>query len=84
MGFKITYKSSVAKDCKRFPKKDVAQIFDKVDAELVEHPDRFPVLSGKFAGMRKLRAGNYRVIYVILDTAVLVLRIQHRKDVYRN
>ncbi len=84
MGFRITYKNSVSKDFKRIPKNDTAQILDKVDVELAERPDRFPVLTGQFAGMRKLRVGNYRVIYVILDDSVLVLRIQHRKDVYRN
>lgn len=41
------------------------------------------VLKGQFAGLRKYRIGDYRVIYAILGDDVLVLRIGHRKDVYK-
>ncbi|MFA7172190.1 MAG: type II toxin-antitoxin system RelE/ParE family toxin [Kiritimatiellia bacterium] len=56
---------------------------DKIDKDLVHTPQRFPVLSGSFAGMRKYRVGEYCVIFVIIDDSVLILRIQDRKDVYR-
>ncbi len=83
MGYKIDYKKSVAKDLKRIAKVDVPRILDKIDAELSENPQRFPALKGTFAGMRKFRAGDYRVIFVIIEQQVLILRIQDRKDVYR-
>ena len=51
--------------------------------ELSEKPDQFPELKGQFAGLRKYRVGNYRVIYAIIDDSVLILRIQHRKNVYK-
>lgn len=34
------------------------------------------------AGLRKLRVGDYRVIYAILGSQVLVLRIGHRREIY--
>lgn len=83
MAYSITFKKSVAKDLKRIGKKDAKRILDKIDQELVDNPERFPALSGPFAGMRKFRVGDYRVIFLILDDDVLVLRIQDRKDVYR-
>ncbi len=83
MGYNITFKSSVAKDLKRISKQNAKRILNKIDKELVSNPERFPCLSGPFAGMRKFRVGDYRVIFVVLDENVLVLRIQDRKDVYR-
>jgi mRNA interferase RelE/StbE len=56
---------------------------DKIDKDVVHDADCFPPLSGPFAGMRKYRVGDYRVIFVIIDDCVLILRIQDRKDVYR-
>jgi mRNA interferase RelE/StbE len=38
---------------------------------------------GKFAGLREYRAGDYRVIFAILEGQVLVLRVGHRRDVYK-
>ena len=58
-------------------------IFEKIETELVEKADQFPALTGKFAGLRKYRIGDYRVIYTILDDTLLILRIAHRKDDYR-
>ena len=54
-----------------------------LEKALAKKADKFPVLKGRFAGLRKYRFGDYRVIYAILDDEVLVLRIRHRKDVYK-
>lgn len=83
MTYKISFKSSVYKDLKKIDKTQVEQILDKIEKELKENPDSFPHLSGKFSGLRKFRVGNYRIIYSILEDNVLILRISHRKDVYR-
>jgi mRNA interferase RelE/StbE len=83
LDYSIDYKRSVAKDLKRIGKTNVKRIMDKIDKDLVHNPDRFPTLSGPFAGMRKYRVGDYRVIFVIIEQSVLILRVQDRKDVYR-
>ena len=56
---------------------------NSLETELSVKADSFPILKGKFAGLRKFRVGNYRVIYVLQDKKVLILRISHRKNVYR-
>ena len=84
MTYKITFKSSVAKDLKRISKQHAKRILDKIDVDLAENPEKFPALSGAFAGLRKFRVGDYRVIFAIMDDDVLILRVQHRKDVYRD
>jgi mRNA interferase RelE/StbE len=83
LDYNITFKKSVEKDLKRVSKKNAKRILDKIDAELVRNPQRFPALTGPFAGMRRFRVGDYRVVFVIMDDDVLILRIQDRKDVYR-
>ena len=83
MAYNITFKKSVAKDLKRISKPHAARILDKIDAELALDPEKFPSLTGPFAGLRKFRVGDYRVIFAILDADVLILRVQHRKDVYK-
>ncbi len=83
MVYRIDYKKSVAKDFKRIGNIHAKRIMDKIDKDLIHDPERYPALSGPFAGMRKYRVGDYRVIFVIIDDGVLILRIQNRKDVYR-
>lgn len=83
MGYNITFKKSVAKDLKRLDKQTARRIIDKVELDLSRNPERFPALSGPFAGMRRYRVGDYRVVFVVMEQDVLVLRVQHRKEVYR-
>jgi len=59
------------------------RILNQVEAELSKKPDSYPVLKGEFAGLRKFRVGDYRIIYALIDENVVVLRIGHRRDVYK-
>ena len=47
------------------------------------NPDTGEPLRGEFSGLFKYRVGDYRVIYAKISDGILVLRIGHRKDVYR-
>ena len=82
--FKITFKKSVAKDLKRISKAQVKRILDKIEIDLSNMPEQFPELRGKFAGLRKFRVGDYRIIFAIIDNdTVLITRIKHRREVYK-
>lgn len=83
MAYNIQYKKSVEKDLARIGKKEAKQLLDKIEKELSSHPDRYPTLKGSFAGLRKMRMGDYRVIYVLLDKDVLILRIGNRREIYK-
>lgn len=83
MAYSIGYKKSVERDLKKLPKAEARRILDQIEEELSEKADAYPVLKGQFAGLRKFRIGDYRVIYAILGNDVIVLRIGHRKDVYK-
>ena len=83
MSFKIAFKKSVARDLKRLDKDQADRILKKIEEELPDKAQAFPLLSGKFSGLRKFRVGDYRAIYSIIGDTALILRISHRRDAYR-
>jgi mRNA interferase RelE/StbE len=83
LSYKIAFKKSVSRDLKKLSKDDVEKNLDKIEQDLPEKADTFPLLAGKFAGLRKFRIVDYRVIYTIIENTVLVLRISHRRDAYK-
>ena len=82
MAFEIAYKKSVEKDVAKLGKAEATRILDKIEKDFATRADAYPVLKGQFAGLRKLRVGDYRVIFAILGEQVLVLRIGHRREIY--
>ena len=83
MAYRIVYKKSVQRDLKKIDKAQITHVLDQIDKELTDHAESFPPLKGQFAGLRKYRIGAYRVIYAILDKDVVILRIGHRREVYK-
>ncbi len=86
MTYKITFKKSVSNDLKKIDKQEIIRIFNKLEnnsALNALNADSYPELQGQFAGLRKFRIGNYRVIFAIIDDIILITRIQHRKNVYK-
>ncbi|OGX41647.1 MAG: hypothetical protein A3C53_08740 [Omnitrophica WOR_2 bacterium RIFCSPHIGHO2_02_FULL_68_15] len=83
MASKVFYKASVAQDLKRLDKPLAARLIRTLEAALSENPRAGEPLHGEFHGLFKYRAGDYRVVYALVPDGVLVLRIRHRRDVYR-
>jgi mRNA interferase RelE/StbE len=59
----------VQRDLKKLGKQEALRILNQLEAE--------------FAGLRKFRVGDYRIIYSLMDENVVVLRIGHRREVYK-
>ena len=83
MAFKIAYKNSVKRDLKKIDKSKISFILDTIEKTLCSDADKFPLLSGKYDRLRKFRIGEYRVIYALANDTVIILRIGHRKEVYK-
>jgi addiction module RelE/StbE family toxin len=83
LAYRIAYKRSVARDLSRLDKSEARRILNRLEKDLVEKADVYPALKGKFAGLRKYRLGEYRVIYAIVASDVQILRIGHRRDIYQ-
>ncbi len=81
--FKISYKASVERDVRRLDKPTAARLINKLEHVLSTNPNAGEPLHGEFRGLFKYRIGEYRVIYTKASDGVLILRIGHRKDVYR-
>jgi mRNA interferase RelE/StbE len=83
--YKVLIKPSAVKELESIPlKKDRQRIVERISA-LADDPR--PHGSQKLSGKDRfrLRQGSYRIIYAIEDDAlvVYVVKIGHRKDVYR-
>jgi mRNA interferase RelE/StbE len=83
LAFNIKYKKSIERDLGRLDKKEARRILDKIEKDLSERAETYPVLKGEFAGLRKMRVGDYRVIFTIINSDVLVLSIGHRREIYK-
>ena len=83
MSYKIAFKKSVSRDLKKIDRDQVKRILRKIEEDLTEKADSFPVLTGKFAGLRKFRVGDYRIIFTLIEDTALILRISHRRESYR-
>ena len=68
------------------PEGIAAAVIEFLTGALVENPHRVgKQLRGELAGIHSARRGTYRVLYRINEAQheVVVLRIEHRRDVYR-
>jgi mRNA interferase RelE/StbE len=84
VAYSLTIKASAAKALKRIDRQDRLRLVEAID-RLKDEPAAGGVLKGEFRGLRRLRVGDYRIIYEVIEDelVVLVVRIGHRKDVYR-
>jgi mRNA interferase RelE/StbE len=83
--YEVRLRQSVGKDLEPIPKRDVQRIVAAI-ATLADDPR--PPQSRKLSGQEKyrFRCGVYRILYEIKDDilVVCVVKVAHRKDVYRD
>lgn len=54
-----------------------------IEQKLVSHPDIFGIpLRRSLKGYRKLRVGDYRIVFRIEGKMIVIITIWHRSDVY--
>lgn len=84
--YHVGYDPKALKELGKLDKRSARRIIDAVN-ELAGDPrpaNARPLVG--YHGLWRIRAGDYRVVYTIKDTeaVVLVLRVAHRSNVYRN
>ncbi len=82
----IEWKHSARKELRKLPSNVIQKIMNEVEA-LSQNP--YPHNCRKLAGSEqtwRIRIGNYRVIYTVLSSTLVIeiIRVAHRKDVYRH
>lgn len=83
--YEVRVARSVQKVLSKLPKKDVLNIVSSIE-RLARNP--YPEGCRKLRGeeaVYRIRQGHYRIIYEVLNSqlVVLVLKVGHRKSVYR-
>jgi len=83
--YKLKIKKSAQKELDVFPDQIFVNV-DKAILSLKEEPFPFPQ-SKELRGenRRRLRVGDYRVVYTVNEeqNLITIFRVRHRKDVYR-
>lgn len=84
MNFSIRIKRSAARELQRLGRPERTRVAAAID-RLADNPYRGALLKGDLQGLRRLRVGDYRILYEVQAEAliVLVLRVAHRQGAYR-
>jgi mRNA interferase RelE/StbE len=84
VSYKVILLPSAEKDWYNIPQKDARRIFERIE-KLAENPRPYGCEKLRGQNTYRIRQGDYRIIYEIKDKVliVLVLRIGHRRDIYR-
>jgi mRNA interferase RelE/StbE len=84
VAYSIKIKGSAAKALQRVGHADRVRVVEAID-RLSEEPFAGGVLKGEFSGLRRLRVGDYRIIYEVVRSRlmILVVRVAHRGMAYR-
>ncbi len=85
--YTIQIHPKAAKDLAALPRKAQRQVDRRIQGLAADpRPAGSTQLKDpKFNGLRKLRSGNYRIIYDVQDTVliILIVHVRDRKDAYR-
>ena len=84
MNYQIILKNPAKKFIRKLDDHIKKRIIEKI--KLIEKNPRTGIqLGGNFKGLWKIREGNYRIIYQIIQNKLIIyiLNINHRKKIYK-
>jgi mRNA interferase RelE/StbE len=84
LNYSLRIKESAFKELQRIDKPRRLRIIEAIEA-LPDNPLSGKSLKGDLSGLRRIRVGDFRVVYELIEHQVLILivRVAHRKSVYR-
>ncbi|MFV1951928.1 MAG: type II toxin-antitoxin system RelE/ParE family toxin [Nitrospinota bacterium] len=85
----IQYSEKAVKQLKKIhrgDKKSAAMILKTIETYAVNPAGKFDVkmLKGKYGDLKRLRAGNYRVIFDDEESVILIYEIKHGQEAYHD
>jgi mRNA interferase RelE/StbE len=85
MTFEIKYVETAKIDRPKLPKEIKEQIKRDIEKKLTTAPEIFgKPLRKSLVGYRRLRVGDYRIIFRIEKNIVKIFKIGHRSTIYKN
>lgn len=76
----VQFSKTATKDLRKIPKLEARKLIVKLDNYAASGQGDVKKLQG--SEFYRLRSGNYRAIFEI-ESNILVVRVAHRKDIYR-
>ncbi len=82
--YSIVFDKKVLKDFKKIDSVWQKRIVEKIDEILVNTPYEGKKLVGNMSNFYRLRVGDYRIVYEIIEDIVTIeiIKVAHRKEVY--
>ncbi|MCK4328600.1 type II toxin-antitoxin system RelE/ParE family toxin [candidate division WOR-3 bacterium] len=81
--YRILYKSNVERDFKSIEIKQRKRISKKIETVLSQNPYKGKQLKREYKGFWRIRIGNYRIVYKIIQKDVIIVAVGHRKEIYK-
>ncbi len=83
MSYKVVFTYRALKDLKKIDKKTQKRLLLKIK-EYSKNPFNYCIkLTSPIIGTYRYRIGDYRVIFDIEGKEIIILRIGHRKEIYK-
>ena len=84
VSYSVRIKGSAARELAGIPQPSRGRLVHAIDS-LRDQPLAGTPLKGALRGLRRLRVAEYRIVYELLDSelVVLVVRVAHRREAYR-
>ena len=86
MRYRVSYKKTAARDIQKLSPQIQKRLrlkleffYEQTDPLMFAEP-----LTKPADAQYRWRVGNYRVLFDIRDETIIILRVQHRSEVYRN
>ncbi|MCH7641174.1 type II toxin-antitoxin system RelE/ParE family toxin [Patescibacteria group bacterium] len=83
MAFNLVYTRSSVRDIKKFDRVVKKKIKKKIEIYSKSPKKNARLLINSRIGSCRWRVGNYRIVFDIVGKDIVILRIRHRKDVYK-
>ena len=85
MKYSLRYSKTAAKEISKLDNVVRKKIKEALDTKLIKDPISNSVQLRDFEikGVRRFRVSSYRVIFVIEETYIEILRVGHRREIYR-
>ncbi len=82
--YQINWKKSAVKSAKKLPQQIKKNILRKIE-ELCVKPQKGELLKGDLENLRRIRVGDYRIIYWVdkEKREILIVKIGRRGDIYK-
>ena len=82
MKYTFEFKSTAVKDLQKIDSIDAKKLLNKI--ELLENGLKGDIKRlTNYTPEYRLRSGDYRVLFELIESKIIIYRIKHRKDAYK-